>query len=35
MSYKISGEKNIRNYKKLFRQNSLKYWNFIVKNWIV
>ena len=26
---------NIRNYKKLFRQNSLKYLNFIVKNWIM
>jgi len=27
--------KNIRNYKKLFRQNSLKYGDFIVKNWIM
>ena len=27
--------KNIRNYKKLFRQNSLKYVDFIVKNWIM
>ena len=26
---------NIRNYKKLFRQNILKYLNFIVKNWIM
>ena len=27
--------KDIRNYKKLFRQNSLKYEDFIVKNWIM
>lgn len=27
--------KNIRNYKKLFRQNSLKYGDFIVKYWIM
>jgi len=28
MSYKISGEKILEIIKKLFRQNSLKYWDF-------